>query len=319
MSPFLIIFVIAIFFAPGFYATAQSADGSSAPDPSTGAADAGTASAQSEVPVRAEPAASTPASATSAPTQAQSTPPATPRAVPTQTVTPAATAPVTPRATPPAPSPTASVTPIPIAQPAATENDNTPLVVALGAVALALLGGFAALRSKKTNKDGDPCAALKKDLDKTKWEYEKAEKQFSLQELLLAELKRKIENLGGMVEDKTKEKITDVVHEIKDEVLEAEKSGKLKEAVQVGEEMKKTYDELVEKYEAAKKLLDALEKAKMLLAGEMTRQEIAYNACCQSASAAKALATPGQEFDLLLLGGKKLKGTIVENRLNGKK
>lgn len=226
----------------------------------------------------------------------------TPRALPVQAVTPIVPRPgaapssqvISPPATPVNTPPSAE--PLLAATPPQTPNTNNFLPLAVGGVAaLTLLGLFFAARVKsKKGKKSDPCGALKKQFEVSKTAYDTITGKITLQELLEAQLKKEIEDIGDRVKGKAKEYAQGVVNEIKDDILEEEKSGTLKEVVGLTEEAKAAYDDLLEKYKQAKELLEILKNRQKGLSDEVREREAAYNVCTQSTQLAGSRVGKGE-------------------------
>ncbi len=154
--------------------------------------------------------------------------------------------------------------------------------------------------NKKKNKKGDPCSDLKAQLEVAQSAHGAATKQITLQELLIAQLQKEIEDVNGKLAGKVKAHAKDVAGNIKDELVKQEKSGVLKEVVGVAEEAKALYDDLSEKYTQAKELLAVLKARQAGFADEVREREALFNMCIQGTALASRAASP---LDSELLSG----------------
>jgi HAD superfamily hydrolase (TIGR01509 family) len=287
-------------FSLGFEADAQSADQpqGDASSSSVPVSDASDGSVSPAAPVGTAPTAGeAPAVSSTSPALEvvpRSIVPATitPRSVPSEAVAPVVP---TPRVVPPppvsaAPKPVESVAPavvesVATVTPQTTGMNNTLSLVAVGA--LALLGLVFALRTKgNKRKKNDPCGALKKRFEASQTAYDTMTGKLTLQELLIAQLEKEIANVKERAEEKVKEYAQDIANEIKDDILEKEKTGTLKEVVNLAEDAKAAYDDLSQKYEQAKALFDILRNRQKGLADEVREREAAFTLCAQGVTLA---------------------------------
>jgi len=201
------------------------------------------------------------------------------------------------------------------------ERSILPLVavlsVFLGVGAAALTYGAFFARAKKNNKENDdPCAPLKQEYDASQAAYDLAVKNTTLQELLIEQLKKEIENAEKKLKEKVKEYAADVTQEIMEEVVPQETHETINKAVALADEAKANYDDLVEKHRLAKELLEILKEKERGLESDVREKEAALNVCQQSASLAKS-ATAEEVITIETPSGTRLmRGTIIENSLN---
>lgn len=275
----------------------SDASGGSALEP----ASAGTAPASGMVP----PAASSSPTLEAMPRSIVAT--GTPRAVSTQTVTPVSPRPVQvqPSPVPITPKPAESIPPAPAVESAAASapqttgtNNMLPLAI-VGSLALLLGGFFLSSRAKgKKGKKSDPCGALKQQFEASKTAYDTLTGKLTLQELLVAQLEKEIANVKERIEGEVKKYAQNVANEIKDDILEKEKTGTLKEVVNLAEDAKAAYDDLSQKYEQAKALLDILQNIQKGLADEVREREAAYNVCTQGLALVGSRTAEGEAIVL---------------------
>ncbi|OGY90279.1 MAG: hypothetical protein A2677_01410 [Candidatus Komeilibacteria bacterium RIFCSPHIGHO2_01_FULL_52_14] len=176
-------------------------------------------------------------------------------------------------------------------------------VAAAIALPVAAYGAFRMTRGSGNNAKknaGDRCWGIKNRLDQKRGELFAAESKLSLQQLALDALKKKIEQK----QDELKSRINDTVKKkIKDAVGLDERTA-LGRAVNLAESVKATYDDLVEKFEQAKKIKQALEAQRTKLNGETRSLESAYAECVAGLSGLAVTRTGGLEITVPSIGRK---------------
>lgn len=326
----LIFFVLALFAicACGNSAFAQGADGSAAGEPATSTATTSSL-AQEVTPISG-------GGASARPTTTVATSSAVAQPIPEITVSPDpsfAPAASSADALLPAPSP-APKTPRSlggggVGVPAgaamndaasAAETGATNMLPIVAAVMVMIgLGVVLALRTKKqsTQKE-DPCGALKKEYETAQAAYDLAVKNITLQELLVAELKKEIGMAEEILKEKVKEYAADVTHEIMEDAVKKETSEELSKAVTLADEAKAVYDDFVNKHKLANDLLLTLKARQQGLTDEVRAKETAWGACEQAAALAAGGTASGKVVPTPDAGSSVVRGVIVENSLRDK-
>ena len=193
--------------------------------------------------------------------------------------------PVTVAPTTSASSSTASTSPL-----VSVSDESVTSVLGGNAMAMTLgiiilgLGVFAAVKLTPKNKKGDEaggdrCSPIKTLLDQKKTELKAAERGYLSHGTFLETLKQKLEEKKDEVKGR-------VVNKLKNKVPSEREKGALGEAVRKAEGLKETYDDVREKYEKAKKLLDTLRTKREHLQGEVERLESSYAACTSGSAEA---------------------------------
>lgn len=158
------------------------------------------------------------------------------------------------------------------------EANNSALKIILGVLGVFGLGFLASkiYKNKKIKKEeekNDPCSGIKAKRDAKKTELVGTIGEVSLQEALVEKLKEKIEN---KIKDEAKDKVTE---KAKDVVLGAIGNNTINNTVKVAQKGKKIYENIAEKYEKAKEILEVLRQKKEGLAGELEQLESACKKC----------------------------------------
>jgi GNAT superfamily N-acetyltransferase len=157
-------------------------------------------------------------------------------------------------------------------------STGTILFATLGGFLFLVLAASLALKTKKKGSENkeDPCGHIKEQLEHMKLELKKTEGEFNLQEALFQKLKEKLQE---NIEKKKAELIGAAKEKAKDFAL-GEKEGTLaRKTVDTLEEVRETYDDLQEKFNQAKKLLESLRAKKDGYTQEVKALELSYRAC----------------------------------------
>lgn len=157
-----------------------------------------------------------------------------------------------------------------------------------------------ALRARKSgDAEHGRCGKIKQELETQKTALKATRAKFSLQEMALNELKKKLE---AKVEEITQKATDEVKEATKDALLGKDEERGMRKVVEKAEKLKESYDDIKEKYEEAQKLYEALKKLLETEENELRALEIAYQACIAGSTAANAV--PGDKIDLDVPGSK---------------
>lgn len=284
-----------IIFAPVFFVSAQSDGTASRPDASVPSAD-GTGS----VP---------PSTETAAPLEVP------PRTVPETSTSPGEdiVAPVSAGTATPSPRP-AIVPSVPVQVSPSTPDDEQGQTfgaleglslptdaekppsfpytfVALGLAILLAPYGLYRLLSKndsvKMKEEGGRCDDIKKLLERKKSTLEIVTGTLSLQQALVERLTKKIDEKKEEIQD-------DIKYEVIDRVA-GEETGKV---VRRTEEVKETYDELVEKLETAKRAIEYFMNRQKRLGEDVGKIESAYQTCMVGSSVFEGVSHLGRGLEI---------------------
>jgi GNAT superfamily N-acetyltransferase len=162
---------------------------------------------------------------------------------------------------------------------------NFPLVILAGILALSLIIGLV-IKGKLKKQSDDPCEKIKKNLEAKKSELKKTGSSISLKEAVLQNLEREIEEKGKELK---KEAFNNVKEGAK-EVLSIKEASLIGKTASTAEKAFEIYEDLKEKYEEGKKLLEILKAKKGELEGEVGAIESSYKTCVLGADAKDNLA-----------------------------
>jgi len=181
--------------------------------------------------------------------------------------------------------------------PSGNPLDKTLALVAGGVAALA--GAWAVvLKAKKKDKkksNQDRCAKIKEALTAKQQELEGVNGGFSVKQAL-------VDHLGEKLEDKKTELIEKHGEKVVSKILGEDLGGTVNELGGAVLGVKEAYDELQDKWEKAKELLEALKAKQKQLSGEVKTLEAAYNSCLLGTLSQEAAGALG--FTLPLANGK---------------
>lgn len=316
MKTIFFISTLLLVFSVGYTAYAQGADGSSGAEPATTTSPGSAAEPSSPaggasgtagvVPARGEPGVVSP-------------PSVTPRATSSGALSPAEAPALESTPTP------AGAFEVPIVQPeiyavAPSTNNIVPLAL-LGAALTFFLGVFLVARTNKKSKGNkDPCGALKKDLEAGVAAYDLITGEITVQELLVLELKKKMNDIEHSLKEAAKESAMKRAREVAEDILTKETREEIAKVAELAADTKAAYDDYTHKYKLAQDLLEILKGRQKGLADQVRERAAAFKICTQGA----ALMGGGRESGApeIVLHGKEerlLSGTIRENSLEDKR
>ncbi len=223
-------------------------------------------------------------------------------------------------------SPANSILPVLNNNQSVSSSFPTDVYGAIAAVFGALVGGYLIFKhqiSKRNNKNkNDPCGKIKIKLDAKEAKLSALKSGFSLKEIILNEFERKLEKEKNDI-------IKDLLNKGIDKILEFDESGKIKNTVDLAEEIKKRYDDLVDKYNKTKKAIEFLKQGKDKLEKEVKILKSSYGECIASrgiVSAAidqsgKILELDSRNTDTIIIVGAGACGLMAGRKLSqaGKK
>jgi|GEM_PF-566483 len=240
------------------------------------------------IPPASDSSGTAPANVNSAPTPAPV--PAASSSAPTTTITPK----TTPAANAPTVNPQVTSTANPDSLPGnvavpqapagpASQTSNKGIVgwiVASVVVLAAAIGGliYKMQGNSQDQSSDDPCGRIKQQLEQKQAELDQTGTELSVKQELADELQQKLRDKGSDTADKFREKAVA-------KVFKQEVGGKINQAVDIALTGKETYDELQEKWEQAKQVVDVLKTKHQQLSQERDALRSSYNSCVLTAAA----------------------------------
>jgi DNA primase len=172
--------------------------------------------------------------------------------------------------------------------------------------------------NKKSIENDDPCGSLKKEYEASQVAYDLVAEKITLQELLIAELKKKMEDVEDTLKEAAKESAIGAARELADDVLAKETRKDLAEAARLTRDAKAAYDDYSKKYKLANDLLEILKKRREGLANVVREKEAAWGVCKQAAALVTQSTESGKVLPVPQGEDRIMRGTIIENSLRDK-